>query len=544
MKSNSGIPLQYQMLMALVLGAVVGLLVNPGDISLEDTERELTFSIEKAPDGKRVTLVVKDPTGREDFRKSYASLSALTTHYPLLAALSHTTQKQGSITQRVRITDRLVRIIEDVQEISIQYSRKLDGRVVMTTHKAPTADGLAKEFPAWASFYREHGGGWKRRVAVIASFIGKTFLRLLNMVTIPLIVTSLVTGIAGLGKSSRLGAMFGKTLIYYVTTSLLAIMTGILMVNVVRPGVGADLPGGGGVVSGPGEESIGGIFVELINKMVPINPIQSLAGAEFLSIITFSILIGLFIIQTGGKSGETLRNLFQSGFDVMMRMTMFVIHLAPIGVFAFILFATATQGLSVFKTLAWYMLTVFLGLVVHATLTLPLILRLVAKRSPWKYAQAMSPALMTAFSTASSNGTLPLTLNCVEQNAGVSNRVSSFVLPLGATVNMDGTALYEAVAVLFIAQATPGFAVGLQSQILVAITALLASVGAAGIPHAGLVMMAIVLNAVGLPLEAQGIIIAVDRVLDMCRTSVNVWSDSCGCAVLERLERGKDEILK
>ena len=539
MKSNSGIPLQYQMFMALVLGAVVGLLVNPGDISLEDTERELTFSIEKAPDGKRVTLIVKDPTGREDFRKSYASMSALTTHYPLLAPLSHTTQKQRSITQRVRITDRLVRIIEDVQEVSIQYSRKLDGRVVMTTHKAPTADGLAKEFPEWASFYREHGSGWKRRIAVIASFMGKTFLRLLNMVTIPLIVTSLVTGIAGLGKSSRLGAMFGKTLIYYVTTSLLAIITGILMVNVVRPGVGADLPGGGGVVSGPGEESIGGIFVELINKMVPTNPIQSLAGAEFLSIITFSILIGLFIIQTGGKSGETLRNLFQSGFDVMMRMTMFVIHLAPIGVFAFILFATATQGLSVFKTLAWYMLTVFLGLVVHATLTLPLILRLVAKRSPWKYAQAMSPALMTAFSTASSNGTLPLTLNCVEQNAGVSNRVSSFVLPLGATVNMDGTALYEAVAVLFIAQATPGFAVGLQSQILVAITALLASVGAAGIPHAGLVMMAIVLNAVGLPLEAQGIIIAVDRVLDMCRTSVNVWSDSCGCAVLERLEQGK-----
>ena len=143
---------------------------------------------------------------------------------------------------------------------------------------------------------------------------------------------------------------------------------------------------------------------------------------------------------------------------------------------------------------------------------------------------------MTAFSTASSNGTLPLTISCVEERAGVSNRVSSFVLPLGATINMDGTALYEAVAVLFIAQATPGFAVTLDAQIIIAITALLASVGAAGIPHAGLVMMAIVLQAVGLPLEAQGIIIAVDRVLDMCRTSINVWSDSCGCAVLDRFE--------
>jgi Na+/H+-dicarboxylate symporter len=181
------------------------------------------------------------------------------------------------------------------------------------------------------------------------------------------------------------------------------------------------------------------------------------------------------------------------------------------------------------------MLAVFLALVIHAAITLPLILKFVARRSPWQYAQALSPALMTAFSTASSNGTLPLTMTSVEERAGVPNRVTSFVLPLGATINMDGTALYEAVAVLFIAQATPGFAMTLEAQILVAITALLASVGAAGIPHAGLVMMAIVLQAVGLPIEAQGVIIAVDRVLDMCRTMVNVWSDAVGCAVVDRL---------
>ncbi len=536
MKSGKQIPLQYQMLAALVLGAMAGLLINPGDVRLAEMERELEFSVRTAPDGGTVTLIVTDPAGREDFRKSYTNMDALVERYPMLTAF-----EQGSISKRVRITERRVRIVEDIREISIRYSRRHDGRIVITTHKADSIRDLEKELPEWVSFYREHGGGWKRRVAVVARFLGGTFLRLLNMVTIPLIVTSLVTGIAGLGKSSRLGAMFGKTLLYYVTTSMLAIVTGLLMVNLVRPGVGADLPGGGEAVPGPGEESIGGIFVELINKMVPTNPIQSLAGAEFLSIITFSILIGLFIIQTGGKSGETLQSFFKSGFDVMMRMTMFVIRLAPIGVFAFMVFATATQGISIFKSLGWYMLTVFLGLLFHATITLPLLLTLVAKRSPLKYAQAMSPALMTAFSTASSNGTLPLTMNCVEQRADISNRVSSFVLPLGATVNMDGTALYEAVAVLFIAQATPGFAVSLESQILVAVTALLASVGAAGIPHAGLVMMAIVLNAVGLPLEAQGIIIAVDRVLDMCRTSVNVWSDSCGCAVLERMERGKQE---
>ena len=178
-------------------------------------------------------------------------------------------------------------------------------------------------------------------------------------------------------------------------------------------------------------------------------------------------------------------------FRSMMQMTLFIISLAPIGVFAFMLFATASQGLDIFRILAWYMLAVFLALLIHATITLPLIVKFVARRSPLEYARAMSPALMTAFSTASSNGTLPLTMTCVEERAGVSNRVSSFVLPLGATINMDGTALYEVVAVLFIAQgyATvhPEFQLTLGMQVVVALTALLASVGAAGIPHAGLV---------------------------------------------------------
>ncbi|MCA9165724.1 MAG: dicarboxylate/amino acid:cation symporter, partial [Planctomycetales bacterium] len=200
------------------------------------------------------------------------------------------------------------------------------------------------------------------------------------------------------------------------------------------------------------------------------------------------------------------------------------------------MYVTATQGTAVFVSLFWYMLAVVLALGVHACIVLPLIVKFVAKRSPLEFARAMSPALLTAFSSASSNGTLPLTLTSVEQRAGVSNRVSSFVLPLGATINMDGTALYEAVAVLFIGQLYRGEMLPLSQQIVVALTALLASVGAAGIPHAGLVMMVIILQAVGLPVEMQGIILAVDRVLDMCRTSVNVWSDSCGCAVVARFE--------
>jgi Na+/H+-dicarboxylate symporter len=219
----------------------------------------------------------------------------------------------------------------------------------------------------------------------------------------------------------------------------------------------------------------------------------------------------------------------------MMQMTMIIIRFAPLGVLLLMLSATATQGIGVFQALGAYMFTVAVALFVHAVVVLPAILHFVAGRNPARFAEAMTPALLTAFSSASSNGTLPLTLTCVEERGGVSNRVASFVLPLGATINMDGTALYEVVAVMFIANLS-GIDLSLADQIIIAFTALLASVGAAGIPHAGLVMMVIILQAVDIPSDKQGLIIAVDRVLDMCRTMVNVWSDSCGCAVVAKYE--------
>ena len=245
----------------------------------------------------------------------------------------------------------------------------------------------------------------------------------------------------------------------------------------------------------------------------------------------------IFAVIVGGKTLRAVRAAAEAGFEVMMAMTMAIIALAPLGVLCLMLFVTATQGPAVFKSLFWYLLTVIAALMTHALIVLPLILKFVARRDPVAYAKALSPALLTAFSSASSNGTLPLTMACVENRAGVDNRVSSFVLPLGATINMDGTALYEAVAVLFIGQLYHGAVLPLEQQLIVAITALLASIGAAGIPHAGLVMMIVILQAVGLPIEMQGIILAVDRVLDMFRTSVNVWSDSCGCAVVAALEQ-------
>jgi Na+/H+-dicarboxylate symporter len=384
---------------------------------------------------------------------------------------------------------------------------------------------------------------WPRTAASVGYELGTVFLRLLQMVVVPLIVCSLVTGVTGMRDLGRLGRLGGRTVAYYLGTSLVAITTGIVMVNLIRPGRGADLSMLRGeaeaagklpqVVDGGG--SVGEVLWQQLLRMIPKNPVAAIAEGDMLPIIFFSLLLAVFINATGGESGRTLRRFFRAGFDVMMRMTLFVVRLAPVGVFGFMLHASAAEGLSVFASLALYMATVFSALCVHALVTLPLLLVLLARRSPLEFFKAMAPALLTAFSTASSNATLPLTMASIEERARVDQKVSAFVLPLGATVNMDGTALYEAVAVLFIAQAM-GMELTLAQQVIVAFTALLASIGAAGIPHAGLVMMVIVLNAVGLPASAVGLILAVDRVLDMCRTSVNVWSDSTAAAVIHRYD--------
>ena len=399
----------------------------------------------------------------------------------------------------------------------------------------PDLARLAREDALAHDLFQRFGKSPARRLGEAAQRLGNLFLRLLQMVAVPLIVSSLVTGVMGMGKASQLGSMFLRTISYYLLTSLLAISTGILMVRLLRPGLRGNLelaPVG----EAPVTEGLGEILFRQVETLIPVNPIAALAEPNFLSIISFSLAFSIFALRVGGPAAQQIRTLFESLFSVMMAMTSAIIRLAPFGVFFLMVYVTATQGIQVFQALFWYLLTAILALALHAMVTLPVILHFLARVSPWRFAQALAPALLTAFSSASSNGTLPLTMACVEKRAGIDNRVSSFVLPLGATINMDGTALYEAVAVLFIAQLYFEVELGLTQQLLVALTALLASVGAAGIPHAGLVMMVIILQAVGLPVEMQGIILAVDRILDMCRTSVNVWSDACGCAVVHRFE--------
>jgi len=406
-----------------------------------------------------------------------------------------------------------------------------------------TLDKLKSLDPAAYALFHRHGRSPARTVGDVGKTLGDLFLRMLKMVSIPLIITSLLSGVTGLGQAERLGRMFGRTLLYYLATSMLAILTGLLMVNLIRPGLtGAEPVAAASAEAGhQAGKGLAVVLFEQLQNMIPPNPFEAVATGNFLSIIAFSLAFGVCTILVGGATAQRINALVDAAFQVMMKLTMLSIRIAPLGVFFLMLSATASQGAGVFSTLGWYMLAVACALALHAVVVLPVILHFVAKRSPIQFAQAMSPALLTAFSSASSNGTLPLTLTCVEQRAHISNRVGSFVLPLGATINMDGTALYEVVAVLFIAQFS-GVDLPLSQQIVVAFTALLASIGAAGIPHAGLVMMVIILQAVGLPTESQGLIIAVDRVLDMCRTAVNVWSDSCGCAVVSRFESQGDRL--
>ncbi len=366
------------------------------------------------------------------------------------------------------------------------------------------------------------------------TWMGELFLRALKMIIVPLILTSIVSGVTNIGNAQNLGKLGFKTILYYLTTSLFAILVGLTLVNLFQPGVGADL---GLRKEVEGLSAAQGGIGNILLRMVPSNFFQALVSADMLAIIFFAILVGYFITRVSDEYKDPLVNLFNGGFEVMMKITSFIIKFTPLGIFGIVAGVIAEQKdlLDMVQRLGIYMLAVLLGLAIHSTITLPLLLRVFGKANPWLHFKAMTTPLLTAFSTSSSSATLPLTLEAVEHNDGVSNKITSFVLPLGATVNMDGTALYECVAAMFIAQAY-GVDLSFMQQVIVVFTALLASIGAAGIPMAGLVMISVILSAVGLPLEGVGLILAVDRILDMCRTSVNVWSDSCGAVIIAKTE--------
>jgi Na+/H+-dicarboxylate symporter len=369
-------------------------------------------------------------------------------------------------------------------------------------------------------------------IMVIAEPMKELFLRLLKMAILPLVITSIISAVIQVGSGKGLGLISLRTFTYYITTSVLAILTGQILVNIFKPGKGAVI----GLIEQP--EGIGVVdqgFGELLLNLIPENPFAAMANGDVLPVIFFSLLFGFFVTRLKTDQVTFMGGFFRAAFEAMMKLTSFVIWTAPIGVFGIIAGIVAQTGFEAFASLGKFFLVVMAGLAIHFFITLPLLLKQLGKLNPVKHYRGMLSALMTAFSTCSTIVTLPLTMKAVTEVSGASKKAAGFVLPIGATINMDGTALYECVATIFIAQVY-GFDLTLAQQGIIVLTAVLASIGAASIPMSGLVMLSIILNAVGLPLEGVGMILAVDRILDMFRTTVNVFSDSVGAVIISRLE--------
>jgi len=371
---------------------------------------------------------------------------------------------------------------------------------------------------------------------LIVDWIGEMFLDTLKMLVIPLIVSSMIVGITGLGDIRKVGKAGTITLVYFLSTSGIAVIAGIIVVNIMQPGLGVEL-----TTDIPekvaGKESIG--ITDILESFVTPNLFESMAKMEILPIIMFSLVFG-GVLTTLGEKGKLVISVFDGINIAIMKIVHLVMYFAPLGVFALVSSKLGAAGggdlfLAELLKIGKFAVTVILGLMIHALITLPAILYFVAKQNPVTYFKNMSAALTTALSTASSAATLPVTIECVEEENKISRRTTLFVIPLGATVNMNGTALYESIAAIFIAQMV-GIHLGLGDQVLIFLTATLAAIGAAGIPEAGLVTMVIVLQAVGLPLEGIGMLLSIDWFLDRLRTSVNVWGDSIGAAVVDRLE--------
>ena len=374
---------------------------------------------------------------------------------------------------------------------------------------------------------------------------GEIFLRLLTMMVVPLVMASVMSGIVGLGDIRKLGRPGGIAVAYYLATTVLAVIVGLVMVNLIQPGIGAVdqatleamAAEGEGVAAQQEGATLDAILRNLLLMLFTDNLIASAAETNLLPLIGFSIIFAGMLTTMGQRVAAISQMIVQVN-DALLSFILLLMKSAPVGIFCLV---TARFGeaqadgnlLEVLRQTGAYFSTVLAGLAVHALVTLPLILWVFTRRNPFRFVYQMSQALLTAFSTASSTATLPVTMECAVSKAGVSKRSSEFVLPLGATINMDGTALYEAGAAIFIAQAI-GVDLSLTQQLVVAITATLAAVGAAGIPEAGLVTMIIVLNAVGLPVEYVGLILSVDWLLDRFRTTVNAFGDSVGAAVVEK----------
>jgi len=368
------------------------------------------------------------------------------------------------------------------------------------------------------------------------SFLGQLFLNSLTLLVVPLVASSIIHGLSQMGKDQSFGRLGGKTFFFYILTTLLAVLTGLLFVNLIGPGhhhhiqaaaptEALQLPTAIAQAPAGHMEAFGQVFL----KLIPTNIFEAAASGNMLGVIFFSLLFGFSLAKIDSEASHSLISVWRGLFYALMRMTHYVMRAMPFGVFCLVAKVTASQGLESIEAVLFFFLTVLIGLAVFMFLILPLLMYSMGL-SPLRHLRAMAPALVTAFSTSSSVAALPITMECVEKRAGVSNRICSFVVPLGTSINMSGSALYECVAVLFVAQVY-GIELTYMHQFVVVILSLLTSMGVAGIPSASLVGIMVILNAMGFPAEGLALILPVDRILDMCRTTTNVFSDA-SCAVL------------
>jgi Na+/H+-dicarboxylate symporter len=378
--------------------------------------------------------------------------------------------------------------------------------------------------------------------------LGTIFLNALTLVVVPLVSSSIISGIARVGGEGGFGRLGAKMFAFYFGTSLLAILIGLVLVNLIGPGhahvvapVGAAESEHFGHLKDKIVNQEGQTLVGVLISVVPSNILYALSQGEMLGLIFFSLIFGYAITKVEPHAAGILKGFFQGVFQAMIHFTHIIMKFLPYGVFCLVAKVFMESGVGSLQSLGLFTLTVLIGLALFMFGALPLLLKWVGKVNPIWHFKAMSPALVTAFSTSSSSATLPVTIDCVEKRAGVSNRICSLVVPLGTSINMSGSALYECVAAMFLAQAY-GIDLSFSSQFLIVLMALITSVGVAGVPSASLVAILIILKVIGLPPEGIGLFIAVDRLLDMCRTTVNVFSDSC-CAVLVARTEGEHNVL-
>lgn len=371
-------------------------------------------------------------------------------------------------------------------------------------------------------------------------WIGDLFLNALNMIVIPLIASSIFIGVAGMA-GGNLGRVLGKTLGYYLCTTVTAIIIGLTLVSFIKPGVGRNVVLEGDA-SGITAENIN--MVDQLTGIVPSNVFASMAEGNILPIIFFMIILGIFSTKLDKKHYTVLLDFFTAVYELIMKVTMFIIRLTPIGIFSVMACMIGAQAgnpeslVGIVKGLGLFVVTVWAGCLIHGGLVLPATVWGLARVNPYRHMRKVSTPLLTAFTTCSSSATLPLSIRYTQEQCGVSERLAGLTLSLGSTVNMNGTALFECVSAIFVAQLY-GIELSVGQEITIVLTSLLAAVGSAGIPMAGIVMMAIVFGAVGLPMEGVGIILAVQQICEMPRTCLNVYGDLCGAVIVARSEGEK-----